>query len=167
MVAGRDLDWQAVEAQPNRRLCRGAATDPRYILTSGTTGQPKGVVRSTGGHLVALKWSMPQVYGVQPGEVFWPDVAGWSAILISSTPTFHGCTSVLFEGKPVGTLDAGTLAGHRRPSGVGDVHRANGDLRDQERGPDGALLRATTSLSSALNSRGAATPIPWPGAKRI
>jgi propionyl-CoA synthetase len=90
-----------------------AATDPLYILyTSGTTGRPKGVVRDNGGHLVALKWSMRNLYGVEPGEVYWAAsdvgwVVGHSYIVYG--PLFHGCTSILYEGKPVGTPDAGGL----------------------------------------------------------
>ena len=82
------------------------------LYTSGTTGQPKGVVRATAGHLVALAWSMPNVYGVDPGEVFWTAsdvgwVVGHSYIVYA--PLLHGCTSVVFEGKPVGTPDPGTF----------------------------------------------------------
>ncbi len=90
-----------------------AATDPVYILyTSGTTGQPKGVVRDTGGHMVALAWSMANIYDVHPGEVFWAAsdvgwVVGHSYIVYA--PLLAGCASVLFEGKPVGTPDAGTF----------------------------------------------------------
>jgi propionyl-CoA synthetase len=90
-----------------------AATDPLYILyTSGTTGRPKGVVRDNGGHMVALKWSMGNLYGVEPGEVYWAAsdigwVVGHSYIVYA--PLFHGCTSILYEGKPVGTPDAGAF----------------------------------------------------------
>ena len=90
-----------------------AATDPLYILyTSGTTGVPKGVVRDTGGYLVALKWSMSNIYGVKPGETWWTAsdigwVVGHSYIVYG--PLLHGCTTVLYEGKPVGTPDAGAF----------------------------------------------------------
>ena len=89
------------------------ATDPLYILyTSGTTGIPKGVVRDNGGHMVALTWSMKNLYGVEPGEVYWAAsdigwVVGHSYIVYA--PLFHGCTTILYEGKPVGTPDAGAF----------------------------------------------------------
>ena len=118
MVAGRDHDWATLVAAA-KRANKGAdcvpvaATDPLYILyTSGTTGRPKGVVRDNGGHMVALKWSMKNVYGVEPGEPWWSAsdvgwVVGHSYIVYA--PLFHGCTSVLYEGKPVGTPDAGAF----------------------------------------------------------
>ena len=90
-----------------------AATDPLYILyTSGTTGEPKGVVRDIGGHMVALKWSMGNIYNTHPGEVYWAAsdvgwVVGHSYIVYG--PLLQGCTTILFEGKPVGTPDAGTF----------------------------------------------------------
>ncbi|MDA0368636.1 MAG: propionyl-CoA synthetase [Proteobacteria bacterium] len=108
---GRDLDWVDVmaAAQPVDCVPLGS-NDPLYILyTSGSTGRPKGVVRDNAGHMVALKWSMSGVYGVDPGECFWAAsdvgwVVGHSYIVYA--PLLHGCTSVLFEGKPVGTPDA-------------------------------------------------------------
>jgi propionyl-CoA synthetase len=98
---------------PARALIAPIATDPLYILyTSGTTGKPKGIVRDNGGHLVALKWSMQNLYGVLPGETFWAAsdigwVVGHSYIVYA--PLFHGCTTILFEGKPVGTPDPGAF----------------------------------------------------------
>jgi propionyl-CoA synthetase len=118
LIKGRDHDWASL-----RRAARDAgksascvpvlATDPLYILyTSGTTGKPKGVVRDNGGHLVALKWSMFNLYGVNPGEVWWCAsdigwVVGHSYIIYG--PLIHGATSIMYEGKPVGTPDAGAF----------------------------------------------------------
>ena len=114
MIAGRDLDWEESVAAAQAVDCVPvAATDPLYILyTSGTTGIPKGVVRDNGGHLVALKWTMENVYGVDAGEVYWAAsdvgwVVGHSYIVYG--PLFKGCTTVLYEGKPVGTPDPGAF----------------------------------------------------------
>jgi propionyl-CoA synthetase len=114
MVAGRDLDWSEVMAKATPVDCVPvASTDPLYILyTSGTTGMPKGIVRDNGGHVVALKWSMKNVYGVEPGEVFWAAsdvgwVVGHSYIVYA--PLFNGNTTILYEGKPVGTPDPGAF----------------------------------------------------------
>jgi propionyl-CoA synthetase len=119
LTPGRDHDWKAkrdqaiVYARSVWDCVPVEATDPLYILyTSGTTGRPKGVVRDNGGHMVALKWSMKNHYGVDPGEVFWAAsdvgwVVGHSYIVYA--PLFHGCTTILYEGKPVGTPDAGAF----------------------------------------------------------
>ena len=114
MIAGRDLDWSELMADSKPVDCVPvAATDPLYILyTSGTTGLPKGIVRDNGGHLVALKWSMKNIYGVEPGEIFWTAsdvgwVVGHSYIVYA--PLLNGNTTILYEGKPVGTPDPGAF----------------------------------------------------------
>lgn len=114
MQNGRDHDWEAEMARATAVDCVPvAAGDPLYILyTSGTTGMPKGVVRDNGGHAVALKWSMSHIYDVQPGDVYWAAsdvgwVVGHSYIVYG--PLLHGCTTVLYEGKPVGTPDPGAF----------------------------------------------------------
>ncbi|HEX3111389.1 MAG TPA: propionyl-CoA synthetase [Thermoanaerobaculia bacterium] len=110
----RDIDWDEIDLTASPADCVPVeATDPLYILyTSGTTGHPKGVIRDTGGHLVALKWSMKYVYGVEPGETFWSaSDLGWVVghSYIAYAPLFHGCTTILYEGKPVGTPDPGAF----------------------------------------------------------
>ena len=114
LVPSRDCDWNEVMESAKPHECVPvAATDPLYILyTSGTTGQPKGVVRDNGGHIVALKWTMKNIYGVDPGDVYWAAsdvgwVVGHSYIVYG--PLFHGNTTILYEGKPVGTPDPGAF----------------------------------------------------------
>ena len=114
LLGGRDIEWyEALASATPANPVALSANDPLYILyTSGTTGQPKGVVRDNGGHAVALCWSMSNIYDVNPGEVFWAAsdigwVVGHSYIVYA--PLFAGCTSILYEGKPVGTPDAGAF----------------------------------------------------------
>src|SRR6516164_8007590 len=118
LVEDRDHDWAtlrraALDAGKAAPCVPVLATDPLYILyTSGTTGTPKGVVRDNGGHLVSVKWAMFNIYGVKPGEEWWRGsdidwVVGHSYIVYG--PLFHGATSIMYEGKPVGTPDAGAF----------------------------------------------------------
>jgi propionyl-CoA synthetase len=146
LLPGRDVDWSTALAAATPAGCvTVAATDPLYILyTSGTTGRPKGVVRDNGGHAVALRWSMPNVYGAHPGDVFWAAsdvgwVVGHSYIVYA--PLLTGCTTVLYEGKPVGTPDAGAFWRVVAEHGVGVLFTAPTAFRAIRReDPTGSFL---------------------------
>jgi propionyl-CoA synthetase len=147
MSEGRDLDWDEAMAAARPADCVPvAATDPLYILyTSGTTGQPKGVVRDNGGHMVALKWTMKAIYDVDAGDVFWAAsdvgwVVGHSYIVYG--PLFRGCTTLLFEGKPVGAPDAGVFWRVISQHKVRALFTAPTAFRAIKRDdPDGRLIR--------------------------
>jgi len=147
MVPERDVDWtEAMGGATPADCVPVASTDPLYILyTSGTTGEPKGIVRDNGGHMVALKWSMKYVYGVEPGEVYWAAsdvgwVVGHSYIVYA--PLLHGCTTILFEGKPVGTPDAGVFWRIISEHKVSVLFTAPTAFRAIKRDdPDGALMK--------------------------
>jgi propionyl-CoA synthetase len=147
LVAGRDHDWRAFVAEAKPADCVSVeATDPLYILyTSGTTGIPKGIVRHHGGHAVALHWSMSNIYGLKPGEVFFTAsdvgwVVGHSYIVYA--PLLFGCTTVLYEGKPVGTPDPGAFWRVIAERGVAVMFTAPTAFRAIRReDPDGTLIR--------------------------
>ncbi|MFT0878052.1 propionyl-CoA synthetase [Rhodopseudomonas sp. G2_2311] len=151
LKAGRDHDWaslreQAMSAGKKADCVAVDATDPLYILyTSGTTGKPKGVVRDNGGHLVALKWTMENLYGIKPGEVWWCAsdigwVVGHSYIIYG--PLIHGATSIMYEGKPVGTPDAGAFWRVISEHGAVALFTAPTAFRAiRKEDPDGSFIR--------------------------
>ncbi|RJF84964.1 propionyl-CoA synthetase [Azospirillum cavernae] len=152
LIAGRDVDWaEAVKTVEPADCVPVAATDPLYILyTSGTTGQPKGVVRDNGGHAVALRWTMKNIYNVGPGEVYWAAsdvgwVVGHSYIVYA--PLLTGATTLVFEGKPVGTPDAGTFWRVIEQHKVGTLFTAPTAFRAIKREDPDALLLKKYDLS--------------------
>ena len=153
LLPGRDIEFERfLEGAPAADCVSIAATDPLYILyTSGTTGIPKGIVRDAGGHAVALEWSMDKIYGAQPGDVYWAAsdigwVVGHSYIVYG--PLLHGCATVLYEGKPVGTPDAGAFWRVIEQHGVGVMFTAPTAIRAIKREDPGGRQIADHDLSS-------------------
>ncbi len=146
MVTGRDVTWEQVHDGAEPAPCTPLeASHPLYVLyTSGTTGKPKGVVRENGGHAVALAWSMRNVYGSKPGEVYWAAsdvgwVVGHSYIVYG--PLLNGATTILYEGKPVGTPDAGAFWRVIAEHGVSTFFTAPTAIRAiRQQDPEGSLV---------------------------
>jgi propionyl-CoA synthetase len=169
MTAPRDVDWQELTASVEPAgAVTVAATDPLYVLyTSGTTAKPKGVVRDNGGHAVALRWSMEHVYGIGPGDVWWAAsdvgwVVGHSYIVYA--PLLVGATSVLYEGKPVGTPDAGACWRVVAEHGVSALITAPTAIRAvKKEDPDGRLLtdHDVTSLRTLFLAGERLDPDTW------
>lgn len=170
---GRDYDWEETASlfKGRNAACQAMkSTDPLYILyTSGTTGKPKGILRDTGGHAVALKWSIKNVFGMTPDDVWWAasDV-GWVVghSFIVYAPLLHGMTTVLYEGKPVGTPDAASMWRVAQRHGVSGLFTAPTGLRAMKKlDPDGVLpaqhdLRGLRTLFLA-GERADPTTIKW------
>ena len=155
LTPGRDHEWTSLLAKAKPVGCTPVkGSDPLYILyTSGTTGKPKGVVRENGGHAVALKYSMKAIYDMEPGEVFWASsdvgwVVGHSYIVYG--PLLHGCTTVVYEGKPIMTPDAGALWRVCAEYGVKALFTAPTAFRAVKKEDPHALLMKPYDLSKLL-----------------